>query len=143
MCVSLSLALGALTDGWEIDVIARRTEGRKEGTEGRRARFLDGGRCAIDRIDLFASGISSRVRAFARSRIHSFVHSFLSTRVIHHGGGFGQRGTEDADEAIGEEVSLRTRRRGRITGTMGRRSDARRFISRSVVGYWTRVARRP
>ena len=98
MCVSLSLALGALTDGWEIDVIARRTEGRKEGTEGRRARFLDGGRCAIDRIDLFASGISSRVRAFARSRIHSFAHSFLSTRVIHHGGGFGQRGTEDADE---------------------------------------------
>tara|TARA_Y100001954_G_scaffold216041_1_gene246862 strand:+ start:84 stop:455 length:372 start_codon:yes stop_codon:yes gene_type:complete len=86
----------ALTDDWEIDVICslarslvRSLDRTNEGAISR----------PIDRIDLFASGISSRVRAFVPSCIHSFILSFIRTVDFHHhGGGFGQRGTGDADE---------------------------------------------
>ena len=111
----------ALPDDWEIDVMCSlaRSLGRSldRTNEGAISR-------PIDRIDLFASGISSRVRVFVPSCTHSFIHSFIhsfepSTFII------------TAVDSDSEEPGTPTKAIGR------------RVISRSVVGYWTRVARHP
>ena len=68
----------ALTDDWEIDVICslarslvRSLDRTNEGAISR----------PIDRIDLFASGISSRVRAFVHSCIRALIHSFIRSFI--------------------------------------------------------------
>ena len=110
----------ALTDDWEIDVICslarslvRSLDRTNEGAISR----------PIDRIDLFASGISSRVRVFVPSCTHSFIHSFIhsfepSTFII-------TAVDSDSEEpgtptkAIGEEASLRASEEGSNNGDDG------------------------
>jgi hypothetical protein len=111
-CVPLSASTGhetgtdavgtALTDDWEIDLIARSLARSLARSNERRRDFstVDDARSIVliySRRESHLAFVYSCIRAFVYSFI--LIHSFIRTVDFHHhGGGFGQRGTGDADE---------------------------------------------